>query len=59
MDGKKIDPLKRLGFGIDMYLKIQWQLVLIFALFSVLLIPVFVFYGRNDAYTFYTTVNGV
>jgi maltodextrin utilization protein YvdJ len=42
-----------------MYLKIQWQLILVFVLFSVLMIPTFVFYGKNDAYTFETTVNGV
>jgi hypothetical protein len=42
---KEQNPLKRLGFGIDMYLKLQWQLILLFVLFSVLVIPLFVYYG--------------
>jgi hypothetical protein len=44
------NPILTYGFGIDIYLGITYQLILLFSLFSLMVIPMFMFYNAQEAY---------
>ena len=44
------DPLAQLGFGIVAYVGMMYYFIWLFALFTVLLLPVFLFYSSGTAY---------
>ena len=44
------EPLAQLGFGIVAYVGMMYYFIWLFALFTVLLLPVFLFYSNGTAY---------
>ena len=46
----KAEPLSRLGFGIVAYMDILWTLIVVFALFTLLLVPTFKHYHEGTGY---------
>jgi len=49
-DVVKSEPLAQLGFGIVAYTGMLYYMIWAFALFTLLLVPTFMFYGKGDAY---------
>jgi len=47
---KQENPLAPLGFGIVAYMDILWTLIWTFTLYSVLLLPTFIFFSEGTAY---------
>ena len=45
-------PLAQLGFGIVAYVQMLYFFIFAFALFSLLLVPTFLFYGKGPAFKF-------
>jgi hypothetical protein len=39
------DPILQLGFGVNRYLKIKFDLILVFILFTLLATPSYIYYG--------------
>ena len=53
-EGKKEEPMMRLGLGIYIYLNLMRQLIWMFLLLTILAAPVLIFYSSNNAYKSYT-----
>lgn len=44
------DPIAKLGFGIVAYIDMLWCLIWTFTLYTIFLVPTFMFYGKGGAY---------
>ena len=49
-EAAKANPIAQLGFGIVAYVDMLWCLIWTFTLYTVLLLPTFMFYGEGKAY---------
>lgn len=47
---KRENPLAPLGFGIVAYMDILWTLIWTFTLYTIMLLPTFMFFGGGSAY---------
>ena len=45
------DPLAKLGFGIVAYIDMLWTLIWTFTLYSIMLIPTFMYFAEGGAYS--------
>ena len=51
LDGANVeDPIAKLGFGIVAYIDMLWCLIWSFTLYSIFLIPTFMFFSQGGAY---------
>ncbi len=49
-EAAKTNPIAQLGFGIVAYVDMLWCLIWTFTLYTILLLPTFMFYGEGSAY---------
>jgi hypothetical protein len=51
LDGASVeDPIAKLGFGIVAYVDILWCLIWTFTLYTIFLVPTFMFFSQGGAY---------
>jgi hypothetical protein len=49
--GRQKDPILQLGFGINAYLSIKFELIIVFILFTLLATPSYIYYGAQNGYS--------